>query len=551
MNSREGVLRQAVADILLFHWSPHLEDITDETLSEYAKNISSQAGRSKVSTISGALVELKIVRQRVTYLRPRKKPEHWERLGVGEQWLSWCQRWHQTSSLAEKTRRGHFGDLMTAGRWLMREHPEITSPVHWTLDIAFEYVRFVDTMRIGELLKKPRPNLNMGEPLQPNSKISMLSAMRVFFRDLQYWEWIKPSFNPVRGFSVPRQVLRSRQRNPRPIDEAFWLKIRAAALSLRAEDLPRPLERGQWRYTYPLEMVQALAVVWAFSGCRSNEITRLEVGCTYMEHLPGGGSDDSSEQVLPDFDQPMLRIPVNKTRGEFVKPIERPLMDAVKAWEKVRPTQPPLRDSTTGQMVQSLFCFRGRRVSNDVLNSVIIPILLRKAGLPTADSRGAITSHRARSTMATKLYNSSSGLGPVEVMNWLGHTHFSSTQHYLELTPVRLMTAFHKSAKMTENLRMVSVLVDSQASPGDPIFRYDLGHGWCTNPAYSACSHRMACARCDFYDPAENFAQHLAQQSERYVHMLQELNLTKDETDAITGDSEAVDKLLSRIKEKK
>ena len=132
-------------------------------------------------------------------------------------------------------------------------------------------------------------------------------------------------------------------------------------------------------------------------------------------------------------------------------------------------------------------------------------------------------------------------------MNWLGHTHFSSTQYYLALTPVRLMTAFHRSAKLTENLRCVSVLVDSHPKPGDPVFRYDLGHGWCTNPAYAACAHRMACARCDFYEPAANFAETLSRQGERYVRMLQQLDLTDDERAATTGDAEAVSHLLSRL----
>ena len=442
--------------------------------------------------------------------------------------------------------RGRFGDLMTAGRWLRRDHPEVASPAQWTLDLAFEYVRFVDGMLIGELLSEPRPNLRMGQPLTPNGKVGILAAMRAFFRDLQYWEWIERRFNPDRGFALPRQVQRSRERNPRPIDEAFWLKLRAASLSLRSEDLPRPTDRGQWRYPYPLEMIQALAVTWAFSGCRSNEIGRLEVGCAYVEHVPGQ-SDPAESEATPAFDQPMLRVPVNKTRGEFVKPVERPLLDAVLAWERLRPEQPALRDPTTGRMVHNLFCIRGRRVSVGVLNTVVIPILLRKAGLPEADSRGAITSHRARATLATKLYNGASGLGPLEVMGWLGHTHFSSTQHYLELTPVRLMTAFHKGAKLTENLRMIDVVVDSRPGPGDPVFHYDLGHGFCTNPAYASCVHRMACARCDFYEPAEGFAATLERQAARYVRMLQQLDLTEDERAATTGDQEAVEQLRKRL----
>lgn len=37
------------------------------------------------------------------------------------------------------------------------------------------------------------------------------------------------------------------------------------------------------------------------------------------------------------------------------------------------------------------------------INTAVIPSLCRKAGVPTADVRGNITSHRARSTIATQL----------------------------------------------------------------------------------------------------------------------------------------------------
>ncbi len=546
VNTREGVLRQCVADVLLFHGSPSLDTVTDDSLAAYAQHAPSRSARDRVCTVSGALIEMGITTRRVSFLRPRERLEHWDRLGVTEGWLGWCKRWHAASPVSERTRRGRFGDLMTAGRWLKRDHPEVTSPAQWTLDLAFEYVRFVDGMRIGELLKEPRPNLRMGHPLTPNGKVGILAAMRVFFRDLQHWEWIERRFNPDRGFALPRQVQRSRQRNPRPIEEGFWFKLRAASLSLRHGDLPRPIDSGQWRYQYPLELIQALAAAWTFSGCRSDEIKRLEVGCSYIEHVPEQ-TDPATGATVPAFDQSMLRVPVNKTRGEFVKPIEAPLLEAILAWERVRPIQPALRDATTGRMVYHLFCVRGRRVSDSVLNTVVIPILLRKAGLPKADSRGTITSHRARATMATKLYNGASGLGPLEVMRWLGHTHFSSTQHYLALAPVQLMTAFHKGAKLTENLRMVNVLVDSRSEPGQPVFRYDLGHGWCTNPAYAMCAHRMACARCSFYEPAESFADVLVKQSDRYTRMLQELNLLEDERAATTGDLTAVNQLLGRL----
>ena len=81
------------------------------------------------------------------------------------------------------------------------------------------------------------------------------------------------------------------------------------------------------------------------------------------------------------------------------------------------------------------------------------------------------------------------------------------------------------------------------------MFRYDLGHGWCTNDAYASCAHRMACAKCAFYEPAESFRKALETQGDRYIRMLQELTLTEDERAATTGDAEAVNRLLKRLAE--
>ena len=349
--TRAGLLRYCVADLLLFHSSPSLGAITDASLSAYAEHAPSKSARKLVSTISSALVEMGVVTRRVTYFRPREQETHWDRLGVTEEWLGWCKRWQAASPVSERTRRGAFGDLMTAGRWLKRDHAQIASPADWTLDLAFEFVRFLDGMRIGELLTEPRPHLPMGQPLMPNSKAAILSGMRRFFRDLQQWRWIEGRFSPDRGFALPRQVARSRKQNPRPIDEGHWLKLRTASLGLQPEDLPQVGHLGRWRYSYPLELIQALAVAWTFSGCRSDEIERLEVGCAYIEHVAAQDADPVNGGPAPAFDQPMLRVPVSKTRGEFVKPVEEPLLRAVLAWEAVHPVQPTLQDRTTGRMV--------------------------------------------------------------------------------------------------------------------------------------------------------------------------------------------------------
>lgn len=545
LGARARRARLCVAELLLHHGQPSLNVITDESLAAYADKPPCTRSRPALCTVSVGLAELGITRKALSPSVPLSKVSRVARLGISADWLSWCVRWRDASANSESTRTGKFLQLLPAGRWLARYHPLVRSPADWTADVALEYVRHVEQKCVGDLLIAPRLMPRSGEPTAPNTKRGLLSAIRVFFRQLQEWDWIERRFSPDRAFRTPRQVTRAAHYNPRPIDDGHWLKLRTAALSLQKEDLP--LADGRWRtYQYPVELARAVAVAWVFSGCRSNEIERLEVGCTYVEHVPEQ-TDPVTGEVLPAFDQHMLRVPVSKTCGEFVKPIEEPMAQTVAAWERIRPPQRKLLDRTTGRLTDQLFCYRSQRIGRGFLNRVIIPVLLRKAGLPSEDTRGAITSHRARATMATKLYNPSSGMTPLEVMRWMGHTSLDSGQYYIALTPTRLMTAFHKNAKLTESLRTVSVLVDRHPEPGQPIFRYDLGHGWCTNDAYAMCAHRMACARCIFYEPVETFADALVRQSDRYIRMLQELNLTEDERAATTGDVEAVSHLLARL----
>lgn len=530
-----------VAELLLWHESAALDAVTEETWDACPFGASALQTRHRVGI---ALGQLGILHPGKPIRRNRSEPLNAEGQGLPAEWLAMCERWRATSPSARASRARNFVGATLAGRWAAQRHPEVRSPADWTADLAFEYVRYVMGRRVGDDTARPcRRTRFTGQPLAPRSKRNFISSIRLFFHDIQDWDWIPRRFNPARAFETPRDLKRVRP-NPRPIDEEYWSKLRAAALSLAPKDLPHAGQPGG--PAYPFEMTRAMAVVWAFSGCRSNEIARLELNCTYVESVPEQ-RDPVTAVVLPAFEQTMLRVPVGKTCGEFVKPVEAPLAEAVEAWRRARPQQAPLPDAITGCPTDHLFCIRGQRVSKYYLNASVIPLLLQKAGLPRDDTRGRITSHRGRATLATMLYNSTSGFTSLEAMRWLGHATLASGQHYVELVPTRLMTAFHRSTKLTEELRCVRVLVDGRPGPDDPVLRYDLGHGWCTNPAYAACAHRMACARCSFYETTEAFAPLLTQQAGRFVEMLQRLDLTDSERAAVEGDAGAVQVLLARL----
>jgi integrase len=88
----------------------------------------------------------------------------------------------------------------------------------------------------------------------------------------------------------------------------------------------------------------------------------------------------------------------------------------------VRPEGAKLPDPKTGELVDFRFLIRLTRVGINYLNNTLIPALCKKAGVPLADVRGNITSHRARSTIASQLYNAREPMTLFELQGWLGHS---------------------------------------------------------------------------------------------------------------------------------
>ncbi len=131
----------------------------------------------------------------------------------------------------------------------------------------------------------------------------------------------------------------------------------------------------------------------------------------------------------------------------------------IQEWEQIRSAgQPPQTDRKTGASVNYLFAHRGYTIGTDYLNHSLIPMLCARAGIPPADERGAITSHRARATIATLLYNAPEGLTIFELMQWLGHKDPKTTQNYAHVKPTKLAAAYPKAER---NSRLVEVLVDT------------------------------------------------------------------------------------------
>lgn len=247
---------------------------------------------------------------------------------------------------------------------------------------------------------------------------------------------------------------------------------------------------------YPLELVRALAFLWLFAGLRSDEMVRLRLGCIRWQRQEGSAPGSTPETASQDAIC-LLEVPTHKTESAFTKPVDPLVGRAIAVWEAIRPVQPPLLDRWTGESVPFLFCYRARRVAKAYLNQGLIPALCRKAGVPLDDAHGRTTSHRARATIASQLYNAKEPMTLFELQAWLGHRSPETTQYYARITPTTLAKAYTDADYFARNMRTIEVLIDREvveqgaAAHGTPWQYFDLGHGYCTYSFFEQCPHRM------------------------------------------------------------
>lgn len=560
--------RSVIAEALLLNGSPYASDLTLDHLAQVHTAMAPiPRRRAMIYRLSRILVHLGSLPQPLPHLgglaASTYKLER-ER-GIAPEWVEWVERWFTTTTRPMPLRRDMRLDLLRLGRWLSLHHPEITTPADFTRELAAEVVAAVNQMKIGDFSCE---NLNVplkdpGKPWSATRKHGFLGVLRRCFSEAIDWGWMARRFNPQRVFATPRHLKHQIRIAPRIIEDDIWAKLLWAGLNLRAEDCPLRGHHRTRRWAnnadrripapeefesfYPLEMLRALAIVWLFAGLRSDEISRLRVGCARMQTVVTGDENASSKPVC------LLDIPVHKTGRAFTKPVDPVVGEAIAAWEAVRPAQPNLIDPKTGEEVQFLFCYRAKRLSKTYLNHTLIPTLCGRAGIPRADARGSISSHRARSTIASQLFNAREPMSLFELQAWLGHQSPATTQHYVSTSPTKLAQAYKDAGYFARNVRAIEVLIDRKAitsgaaASGTPWRYYDLGHGWCSYEFFDQCPHRMACARCDFYVPRESDRGLWLQTRDGLLRLLQEIPLSDEERAAVDGDVQALSRLLERL----
>jgi hypothetical protein len=203
-------------------------------------------------------------------------------------------------------------------------------------------------------------------------------------------------------------------------------------------------------------------------------------------------------------------------------------------------------------MIDFLFLFRLTVVSKGYLNDVLIPALCRKAGVPRADARGNITSHRGRSTIASQLFNAKEPMTLFELQDWLGHATPAATQHYAKITPTKLAKSYADAGYFKRNLRAIEVLVDQEVvrsgrAANEPWKFYDLGHGYCTYDFFDQCPHRMACAKCSFYLPKQSSQALLLEGKANLLQLRQRIPLSDAELAAVDDGIVAMEDLIGKL----
>jgi integrase len=542
----DSLLPMVVCQLFLLNRSPHLEDLTTELFDRFRSDRLLEGAR---------LNTLYALQRAVAALGFCDPPRHRagghsaRATGGAPVWEQWVNRWHATSTLTPRTRGHTRSSLLKVGRWLAAEHPEVADPATWTRQTCAAWVAALDRMNVGDYVQRTAGLKDrIGKPLAAGSKEGQLAAIRRFFDDCQEWEWLPRRFDPQRALATPRSIAALLGPNPRVIADEVWAKLLWAGLNLDIDDLP-VTKAGHF---YPLELVRAVTLTWLFSGLRSDEIARLRVGCVRWQH-EGAAIAGDSDQVLARDAVCLLDIPTNKTGTAFTKPVDPILGQAFDAWQATRPTQPRLLDRRTGERIDLLFAIRARRLSSYYINNTVIPMLCRKAGVPAADVRGNITSHRARSTIASQLYNAKEPMTLFELQAWLGHRSPQSTQYYAKITPNTLARAYGDAGYFARNVRTIEVLLDRDAvtsgaaTNNEPWQYYDLGHGYCTYPFFEQCPHRMACARCDFYTPKASSKGQPLEAKDNLQRMLATIPLSDDERAAIDEGQTALDQLLKRL----
>jgi integrase len=543
----EHELRRTVSWIIFSLGQWEIENWTLEKLKSLYHLQIPKLRRKQLFSISKALFNRGLISEQLdpSSLQDRSSTFEKTNEGINPRWLDVTELWGTLTTKSTGTVTNTVHHLKKIGRWLAKNYPDIESPSDWTVDVAHHFLKDLLSLKVGDFCSVNLKEAELGKPLNARSKLNLLRSIRVLFYDFELWELGQLQFNAKYVFVTPSDLQKSNHPKPRIIRKATWQKLIEAGRDIEEKDLPQMKIPGFEASYYPKEFIKALTVVWLVSGLRIDEIRRLEVGCTTW--------DESDASKAKKFCY--LKIPANKGGGEYVKPVAGIVGLAIEEWESKRPSYAQIYDEKGRKKVNFLFFFKGQQLGANYLNKTLIPALCHKANVPMDDEIGKITSHRARATIATELATGPNPMSYAEIALWLNHKSVNMTRFYVAITKTQAGEAFRKANVFQRNLRRIEVLIDQgaiqngDAASGKAWKYYDLGHGYCTDEFFEKCNHRMACARCSFYKPKESLEQQLISTANNIRRYLREINLNEEETLAVSGDLEACERLIEKLRD--
>lgn len=500
--------KQALAKLVCLSGRVRLESSDAEISARIAK-ASGKSARSGMYSVHHALHVMGIFEQSAPDFYGSKPNDGHVQI---TRWHDDIEYWREHQVRHEHRSNRRAANLIRSiAAWFDRNVPDASSPSKLIEAHIVQFRTAVLKANHGDFSTPEMFKTKKTGALKARTRSSLLYGLNTFISDLVDMKRLPPAFvYYAKLLKVPEFVRRQIGPDPRIIEDAAYAKLITAALELDPEDTKQ--------MSYPYEFVRALAFVWVFGGMRSDEIMRLSPTCIEDRRA---GIEDADDIVW-------LRVPANKFKPEFVKPVCTEVGDAVKAWLAVRPKlEVETVDPKTLRKTRHLFVYRGRLVGQKYVNSHIVPLLLRKAGLVGyKDRHGTISVHRARATITTHLGTGPNAMTLAALKEWLGHTDVSTTLAYLATTPVELGRQYRAAHKfgVTVHVDLDAVHAGQKAGP----WRFtEVAGGLCSYEPFKTCPNNMACLQdaCEHHVPASEPLVKRLKAGERALRFIEEIEL--------------------------
>jgi integrase len=199
--------------------------------------------------------------------------------------------------------------------WIAQAYPSIETWAEVSREQVIGYAEALNTL----------PARTTGRPLAATTRLTRLSCLSTFFKDVVAWRWENV---PVYPLLVHGDLPKRPKRVPRYIPQDELARLMPAIRALKC----------------PYQRTALLVARW--SGARREEIQRLAVDC--LDSYPDG--------------TPRLRIPAGKTRQERLVPLNQEAAEAIRQIQALRRGERGLPDRQTKVETRYLFVRYGKLI---------------------------------------------------------------------------------------------------------------------------------------------------------------------------------------------